>query len=70
MVLKTGAAEHEPLAGGLSSPPCLKKDVKGGGGEVKGAIQEHKNPEQKQKRGWRWMDRLKNHVTQQSRKNK
>lgn len=52
MVLKTGAAEHEPLARGLSSPPCLKKDVKGGGGEEKGAIQEHKNPEQKQKSGW------------------
>lgn len=33
MVLKTGAAEHEPLAGSLASPPRLKKDGKGGGRE-------------------------------------
>lgn len=38
MVLKTGAAEHDPLSGSLVSPPRLEKDVKGGGRE-EGAIQ-------------------------------
>lgn len=33
MVLKTGAAEHEPLSGSLASPPRSQKDVKGGGRE-------------------------------------